>query len=148
MSISSGPPVLNPVYGPTAAPKLPTSSIPPPCKAAPNPVYAETGAQIPDVSALNPVYSPVGKPGEQPPVYDQSIPRYTNTLSKGETGASNSYDQVPNVKIADPLPMYEELQITNASSVSNQVGDTMTKNVSYGLVGNIPSQPSTQTMEQ
>lgn len=139
MLITRGPPVPNPVYGPTATP-ISTSSLPLPYKAAPNPLYAETaGAQIHDVSALHPASVPVGELGDlESPICDKTIPCHTDTQSKVETGASESYNRVPNLRPADPLtaPVYEEIQTTGhhdaVSGVANQVGDTMTRNMSYG----------------
>ena len=146
MLITGGPPVLNPVYGPTGTPNTPTSPRPPPSKAAPNPVYAESGNQhqLPDVSALNPVYAPIGKPTQpQLALGDPIAPRYANTQMSCVPGSS---DELPSLKGADsagyppPLPMYEELRAIKPSdsmalTTNPQMGDAMTKNESYGLLG-------------
>lgn len=85
---AGGPPVLNPVYGPSSTPKTPTSPHPQPSKAASNPVYSETGInshQFSDVSALNPVYAAVGKPSSQSVSLEN---HYSNPYSEMHAGSS------------------------------------------------------------
>lgn len=150
---TSGPAVLNPVYGPTSA--TPTSPHPPPCKAAPNPVYSESGngvnhsQQFVDVSGLNPVYAAIGKPASPPHVaLSDPPPRYAYAYSSVKGTAQTN--QPPSLKRADsagyppPVPMYEELQAAKRSDsmgdTSQKVGGAMTKNESYGVLG-MPQQP-------
>ncbi len=141
----AGPPVLNPVYGPTGTPNTPTSPRPPPFKAAPNPVYAESGIllqQFPDVSALNPVYAPVGKQAQPPS--DQTAQHYANPQTNGMCcvpgPAANFKEQGDDsAQYSTPAaPMYDELGVTkqslNCVGVTSLVSDAMTKNESYGLL--------------
>lgn len=125
--VAGGPPVLNPVYGPTGTPNTPTSPRPPPSKAAPNPVYADSGLppQLPDVSALNPVYAPIGKP--EPSCKDDESTRYATLHTNGVSSHTS--------KGADSssAPMYEELRATKL--LPDTTGVQVTKNESYGLFG-------------
>lgn len=132
---ASGPPVLNPVYGPT-----PTSPISPnvPLKSAtnsvPNPVYSETGPhshQLPDVSPLSPVYAAVGKSAATPAVTVHYAYAENHTVSKVPTPS----DEAEKTELA---PLYEELQTrkkTDSMGTPNQeLGEAMVRNESYGLL--------------
>ena len=136
MLIAGGPPVLNPVYGPTGTPNTPTSPHPPPSKAAPNPVYAESGVpqQLPDVSALNPVYAPIGKPESLSPLSDSTAPRYANPHTTLTNGVLSLPEPSKGAGYPPTTPMYEELGATK-DSMGLQVRESMTKNESYGLLG-------------
>lgn len=144
---ASGPPVLNPVYGPTGTPTSPLSPNLPPSKGArnsvPNPVYSESGSsshQLPVVSPLSPVYAAVDKSATA--AFSDPVPLHyaSTTDDRVVTGVPESSNGSHNnsVDCPPPLPLYEELRTSKRAdtlAISEQeLGDTMVRNESYGLL--------------
>lgn len=138
---ASGPPVLNPVYGPTGTPTSPISPcpispcpMPPPSKGAtssvPNPVYSETGSrtQLPIVS---PVYAAIGKSTVA------LEPVQSDPVLRAQSNGSQNVGDSPRA------PLYEELQTSIRVVPSQQPTDSMTTNESYGLLKMIETSPKT-----
>lgn len=104
-----GPPVLNPVYGPTGTPTSPHSPNLLPAKdSVPNPVYSETGSatqQLPEVSSLSPVYAAVGKSSLSDPI---PLHYASTTDNHTVTGVPKPFSKGDNM--ADRPPLYEELR--------------------------------------
>ena len=127
-----GPPVLNPVYGPTVTPTSPRSPNLPLVKdSVPNPIYSESGSathQLPEVSSLSPVYAAVGKSALSDPV-----PLHYASSTDNHTATSVPEPSFKGAKLAEHplLPLYEELQ---ASERDRELGDTIVRNESYGLI--------------
>jgi hypothetical protein len=138
----SGPPVLNPVYGPTGTPTSPLSPCVPVSNGStnpvPNPVYSETGScarQLPDVSPLSPIYDAVGKLA--PTAISDPVP-----LHYASTTDNHSVTVVPqppngshNLNEVSLPPLYEELIVPKTVDPIGALDqDSLVRNESYGLL--------------